>query len=141
MTAELTQLAQTAATTLVAAATTSTWGAARDGFSRLFGRGGGNELAERRLDETSTEINKASGVERDRLRADLTRTWQTRLADLLDERPEMADEMVALVGALKTSLPAPHYSQHVEARDNSTVFVTFGENASTNILGRLTGER
>lgn len=141
MTAELAELAQTAATTLVAAAATETWGAARDGFLRLFGRGSGSKLAERRLDETLTEINKTSGAKRDRLRADLTRTWQTRLADLLDESPEMADEMLALVGALQTSLPAPRYSHHLEARENSTVFVAFGENASTNIFGPLTGER
>jgi hypothetical protein len=100
MSAELVDLAQTAATTLVTAAATDTWGAARAGFLRLFHRGDRTALAERRLDDTSTEIERADSGDRDRVRGELAGGWRTRLADLLEEHPEAAEELRALVRSL-----------------------------------------
>jgi hypothetical protein len=127
LSAELVQLAQTAATTLVGAAATQTWNTTRTGFLRLFHRGGRHDLAERRLDDTSGEIERAADpAERDRVRAELVSAWQTRLGDLLEEHPEAVTELRDLLRTLGADETKNVHTTNVTAYDQATVSVSHG---------------
>jgi multidrug resistance efflux pump len=101
-------LASLAGRTVVAAAVTDAWGTAKRGFARLLGLGdaGRTELAERRLEQTREELAGVSAAELERAQSQLEATWQTRLLDLLEEHPEMAAELQALVEQVGAQLPA-----------------------------------
>ncbi|GIJ66616.1 hypothetical protein Voc01_015330 [Virgisporangium ochraceum] len=126
----LATLAATGAAALVGAAATDAWQSARAGFARLFGRGetGRQELAERRLDVVEAEIVEAAPDERDAVRQRHSAVWQTRLADLVEEHPELADELRALVADVTGQLPAGQrqWVQTNVARDHGTVFAVQG---------------
>ena len=76
-------LAALAGNTVVAAATTDAWEAARRGFARLLGRGDPDrtKLAEQRLEQTREQLTGAAGTDSDQVRAVLAERWATRLAD------------------------------------------------------------
>ncbi len=61
-------LAVLAGNTVVAAATTDAWEAARHGFARLLGRGDPDrtKVAERRLAETHEQLTVAAGADLER---------------------------------------------------------------------------
>jgi hypothetical protein len=101
-------LAVTAANTLVAAAVTDAWEAARRGFSRLFGHGDlkDSEAAERRLAATHDELIGTAGIELEHVQARLAAQWATRLTDLLDEAPDAEADMRALIAEIQALLPA-----------------------------------
>src|ERR1700747_1833056 len=84
--AALLALATLAGNTVVTAAVTDAWEAARKGFASLLGRGDPDKtkLAERRLAETHDQLADAEGADLDRVRAVLQAWWVTRMADLLD---------------------------------------------------------
>jgi len=105
---ELLVLAAQAAQTVVAAASTDAWGAAKSGLARLLGRGDEKRaaLAERRLEEARERLAAASGPEEEQARAQLAAAWQTRLVDLLEEYPDAAAGLRALVERLQAALPA-----------------------------------
>jgi hypothetical protein len=102
-----TALAPLASSTIVAAATTDAWDAARSKFALLLGRGDPKkgQLAEKRLDETRQQLEEA-GPELEQMQAELGRAWQVRLADLLEEDPGIETELRALVEEIRTQLPA-----------------------------------
>jgi hypothetical protein len=104
----LVALALLAAETVVAAASTDAWGAAKRGVARLLGRGDAERerLAEQRLDQARDQLVAASGPQEGQVRADLVAVWRTRLADLLEEDPEVAGELQALVDQIQAELPA-----------------------------------
>ena len=97
-----------AANTVVAAATTDAWDATGRRFARLLGCGDPKkeQLAERRLEQTRQQLEGVSGPELEQAQADLRKVWQVRLADLLEEDPELAAELRALVVKTRTQLPA-----------------------------------
>jgi hypothetical protein len=101
-------LASLAGQTVVAAAATDAWEAAKRGFARLLGRGDPERarLAERRLEETREQLKDLLGPELERARAQLAEAWQTRLIDLLEEHPDDADDLRTLVDQIQAKLPA-----------------------------------
>jgi ribosomal 50S subunit-associated protein YjgA (DUF615 family) len=101
-------LAALAGNTVVAAATTDAWEAARRGFARLLGRGDPDqaEVVERRLAETHEQLAAAGGKDLERARAALAERWTGRLADLLEEHPDTEADLRALVQQIQAALPA-----------------------------------
>ena len=101
-------LAALAGNTVVTAATTDAWEAARRKFARMLGRGDAKkeQLADKRLEETRQQLASVSGQELEKARADLAKAWQVRMADLLEEDPGVGAELRALVEEVRTQLPA-----------------------------------
>ena len=104
----LVSLASLAGRTVVAAAVTDAWETAKRGFARLLGRGdsGRTELAERRLEQTREQLAGCPATELERAQSQLEGTWQTRLLDLLEEHPDAAADVRALVEQVQARLPA-----------------------------------
>ena len=104
----LTALAALAGNTVVAAATTDAWEAARRGFARLLGRGDPKQehMAEQRLAETRVQLTGADGADLEQARAALAQRWAGRLADLLEEYPDAEADLRALVQEVQAALPA-----------------------------------
>ena len=101
-------LAALAGNTVVAAATTDAWEAARRKFAQLLGRGDPKkeQLAEKRLEETRLQLDGVAGQELEKAQADLKRAWHVRIADLLEEDPGVEAELRALVEEIQAQLPA-----------------------------------
>jgi hypothetical protein len=101
-------LAALAGNTVVAAATTDAWEAARRKFVRLLGRGDPDKTkaAERRLAETRDQLTNAGGADLERVRAALEAQWVTRLADLLEDDPGVEAELRVVVEEVRAQLPA-----------------------------------
>ena len=101
-------LAALAGNTVVAAATTDAWEAARHKFAQLLGRGDPDrtKLAERRLDQTRQQLGGVSGQELEKAQTDLEKVWQVRMADLLEEDPAVEVDLRALVDEVRAQLPA-----------------------------------
>jgi hypothetical protein len=106
--AALMALATLAGNTVVTAAVTDAWEAARKGFARLLGRGDPDKTkaAERRLEETHEQLTEAAGAELERTQAALKAQWVTRLADLLEDAPGVEADLRALVQQIQAQLPA-----------------------------------
>ena len=102
-----TALAVLAGDTFVAAATTDVWEVVDRQVAPLLGGGDRKkeQLAKRRLKETRQQLERISGRELEKARADLRRVWQVRLADLLEEDPGVEAELRALVGEILAQLP------------------------------------
>ena len=105
--AALMALAALAGNTVVTAAVTDAWEAARKGFARLLGRGDPDKtkLVEQRLEETHDQLTAARGADLERVRAALEAQWVTRLADLLQEDPGVEADLRALVEQIQAQLP------------------------------------
>jgi hypothetical protein len=103
----LISLSQLAGLTVVAAAVTDAWETARRGTARLLGRGDSRkeQLAEQRLEETRDQLAVLKGSELEQASATLAAQWTTRLADLLEENPEVEAELRALVEEVRAALP------------------------------------
>ena len=101
-------LAALAGNTVVAAATTDAWEAARRGFARLLGRGDPDrtKMAEQRLEQTREQLTGAAGTDSEQARAALAERWAGRLADLLEEHPDAEADVRALVQEIQAALPA-----------------------------------
>jgi hypothetical protein len=103
-----TALAMLAAQTVVAAASTDAWGMAKRGIARLLGRGDPQreQLVEQRLDQTQEQLRAVPGQDLELARADLEAAWRTRLVDLMEEHPDAAADLQALVEQIRAELPA-----------------------------------
>ena len=103
---ELAALAVLAGNTVVAAAATDAWEAARRGFARLLGRGDPDrtKAAERRLAETREQLAVAD-ADVESARPALQAKWATRLADLLEEDPGVESDLRALIEQVQAALP------------------------------------
>lgn len=110
--AALMALAVLAGNTVVTAAATDAWAAARKGFARLLGRGDPDKTkaAERRLEETRDQITQATGADLETVRAALEAQWTTRLADLLEDDPGLEVELRALVDQIQAQVSAADHS-------------------------------
>jgi hypothetical protein len=100
-------LAALAGNTVVAAAATDAWEAARRKFAHLLGRGDPDRtrLAESRLDQTRQQLEDVTGQELERAQAELGRAWQVRLEDLLEEDPGVEADLRAVVEEIRAALP------------------------------------
>ena len=118
-------LAALAGNTVVTAAVTDAWEAARKGFARLLGRGDPDKmkLAERRLAETHDQLSQVTGADLEQTRVALEAQWVTRMADLLEEDPGIEADLRALVQEIRAQLPA----RVMTAADHSVVV---GDNAN-----------
>jgi len=83
--------------TLVAAAVSDGWEAARDRIARLFGRGQPDPAIERRLDATRDQLSAASPADVEQVKAEAAAAWAVRLNDLLADRPDAAGQLRVLV--------------------------------------------
>jgi hypothetical protein len=101
-------LAALAGRTVVAAASTDAWETAKRGIARLLGRGDPERQrqAEQRLDQTRDQLRSAPGPELEQACASLAAAWQARIFTLLEEHPDIADDLQALVGQIRAGLPA-----------------------------------
>jgi hypothetical protein len=104
----LTALAALAGNTVVAAATTDAWDAARHKFARLLGRGDPKQerLAEGRLEETRKLLTEPAGADSGQARAAQAQRWAGRLEDLLEEDPGIEADLRAVVQEVQALLPA-----------------------------------
>ncbi len=104
---ELMALVSLAGNTVVTAATTDAWEAARKGVARLLGRSNQDKtkLAEQRLAETHDQLTQATGADLERTRAALEAQWVTRLRDLLEEDPGVEADLRTLVQEIQAQLP------------------------------------
>ncbi|WP_432182465.1 hypothetical protein [Streptomyces sp. NBC_00063] len=97
-------LAGSGATALISAAGTDAWTGVRTRVVDLLRRGGQQESAVlRRLDQTVTDLGQANadGTRAEEVRSSLSRSWQTRFTDLLEDLPEAErDAAVAELEAL-----------------------------------------
>jgi hypothetical protein len=95
---QLMALAALAGQELVKAMAGDGWAAVRDAAARWFGRGD-EQRAQRQgqeLEETRTAVQTGTVAE-----SVAAGRWQGRLEALLDEHPELADELTALVSDLQ----------------------------------------
>jgi hypothetical protein len=101
-------LAALAGNTVVAAATTDAWEAARRKFAQLLGRGDAKkeQLADKRLEETHQQLTNVTGQELEKAQAEQGKIWQVRMADLLEEDPGIEAKLRALVDEVRAQLPA-----------------------------------
>jgi hypothetical protein len=108
LTETLVALASLAGNTVVAAAATDAWEAARHKFAQLLGRGNPKQerLAEQRLEETRQQLTGAEGADLEQTRSLQAERWAGRLADLLEEDPDVETDLRALVEEIRAVLPA-----------------------------------
>lgn len=97
-------LAALAGNTLVTAAVTDGFETVRRKVARLFGRGKPVAAIERRLDATRRQLTAAVPEDLDNVRAVQAGQWQTRFADLMEDHPEVAIELGAIVAELRFSV-------------------------------------
>ena len=104
----LVALAALAGNTVVTAAVTDAWEAARKGFARLLGRGdpAKTKLAEERLTETADQLAEATGADVEPVRAALEAQWVTRMRDLLEEDPGAEADLRTLVERVQAQVAA-----------------------------------
>ena len=100
------ELALRAGKTVVTAARTDAWDGAKRGTVRLLGRRDPQQeqLVERRLEETRERLAGAEGDLKSAC-AVLTAQWTTRLADLLEDDPNVEADLRALVRQIQAELP------------------------------------
>jgi hypothetical protein len=106
--AALMALATVAGNTVVTAAVTDAWEAARKRFARLLGRGDPDrtKAVEQRLEDTRERLTEATGADLERTRAALEAQWVTRLADLLEDDPGIEADLRTVVQQIQAQLPA-----------------------------------
>ena len=136
-------LAALAGNTVVAAATTDAWEAARRGFARLLGRGDPDrtKMAEQRLEQTREQLTGAAGTDSEQARAALAERWAGRLADLLEEHPDAEADVRALVHEIQAALPAGMVSaadHAVAAGRDVNISADRGSFAAGNVHGDVT---
>ncbi|WP_307676392.1 hypothetical protein [Streptomyces sp. V4I2] len=125
----------TGATTIVAAMATTAWEAARGGVTELFRRSNedGSGTIEAQLDGDAALVVRDEDT--DGVREDLVRPWARRLAALLREHPEAADELRALVDQVAAELPRTehNWAQHITAHSGGSAFGAQGPGSSVHV--------
>ena len=119
-------LAASGGSALVGAVATSAWETARSGIAGLFRRTGARraELAGQWADETAVAMGQAPADQLAAARDRLAQAWQQRLIDLVQECPEVVDELRSWVEQTKRKLPAPQqgWVNTFVARDHATQY-------------------
>ena len=111
---------------VVGAMATESWTVVREGVVRLYRHRGQEGLAaiEAQLDGNAALVTRSADVER--ARQSLAGLWALEFERLLDERPEAADELGALVERI--GVQGGSRIQTNIARDNGRVFASLGGN-------------
>jgi hypothetical protein len=104
----LLSVAAVAGQAIVTAAATDAWESVKRRFARLAGHGdqARTDLAERRLEQAREELAGAAVDQLELVENRVAAAWQTRLLDVLEEHPEIAGELRALVDEVRAHLPA-----------------------------------
>jgi hypothetical protein len=133
LTEVLAALAAAGGTAVVQAMATDAWDWARLGVVRLLGRGQDShqlEVIETQLDEDAKLLERAGDNELVQVRQELTPVWRRRLAVLLEEDSEAADELRRLVEQIRDRLPESQRetvnSQLNVVRDHGTAYIVQG---------------
>ncbi|MFB9607232.1 hypothetical protein ACFFTQ_30195 [Streptomyces roseofulvus] len=130
----MTILAMTGATTVVAAMATSVWEGTRDRVVDLFRCRDEDQGAVVRAQlDGDAELVLGEGDDADGVRDDLVRPWARRLAALLRDHPEAAEELRALVGDDTAPREGDTWSQHVVARAGGAAFGAQGPGSSIHV--------
>src|SRR5665811_323622 len=105
-------LSNSAATALVGAAATDAWSAARGGVLALFRSDGHKKtrLVAEWLDRDAAALTSVDAADRDQARNQIFPAWATRLHDLLQENPELADDVRAWVKKVESQLATSQQS-------------------------------
>lgn len=119
---EIAALAGTAGTTVVTLMVTSAWESARDGLVALWRRvqPARAESVGEELEAGREELLLARQAGDDEAEAGLAAEWQGRVRRLLLARPEVADELRALLDELASALPAEPQASHIHLRAHAT---------------------
>ncbi|MBF9132760.1 hypothetical protein I0C86_27950 [Plantactinospora sp. S1510] len=111
---------------LVGAVATDAWQSTRSGVMRLFGRAGERraELAGDWADQTATAITAAPVEELAAVRLRSAEAWQRRLADLVDEYPELNEALRAWAEETQRELSVAGrtWVNTFVARDQATMY-------------------
>lgn len=103
---DIAALAALAGNALVTAAVTDTWEDVRHKIARIFGRGKPDSQIERKFDATRAAVEAAgSADDAERARASQVASWTARLTVLLEDHPDAAGELAALVQEINVSGP------------------------------------
>lgn len=101
-------LASMAGRTVVSAAASDAWSLVKSGLARLLGHDDETrkERAEQRLEQTRRELAAIPPEELEQAQDRLAVAWQIRVLDLLEEHPELADELHSLLEQVAASGPS-----------------------------------
>jgi hypothetical protein len=135
---ELAVLAAAGGKALVAAMVTDGWEGIKKRFARLLGRGDKEETeaAAGRLEKARGSVARLSGAELKKAQAEQEVAWRTRLADLLENAPDAADELRVMVDEMRAKVigSADLVGQRVAAFDQAQV-ANQGHGIQTNFFG------
>ncbi len=100
-------LIEAACAALLGAMANDAWSMTRARFARLFGQGDARreEITLERLDRSAEAVEASPPQEHEAIRQELLPYWKTRIGDLLEERPEISDELRTLVEQIRVQLP------------------------------------
>ena len=122
---EITQLASTAATTLVQLLTTEGWQRAKERFASLWRRGQPEraDAVAAEIEVTRDDLLAAQRGDDGEAAAELRVEWQGRFRRLLGALPETAEDLRELLAELTPDPPAvTSVTQHAVASGNAQVF-------------------
>ncbi len=128
-------LAATGGNAVITAMATDGWESFKGRIAQVFGRGQPDlaQATAARLDQSRAALAGLTGADLERVRTEQEVAWRTRLEDLLEQHPEAADELSALVAEVKTGSTgtvqqrAEAYGQAQQAvLGHGTQIVTFG---------------
>jgi hypothetical protein len=122
---EITQLASTAATTLVQLLTTEGWQRAKERFASLWRRAQPEraEAVAAEIELTRDDLLAAQRDDDGEAAAELRVEWQGRFRRLLGVLPETAEDLRELLAELAPDPPAvPSVTQHAVASGSAQVF-------------------
>jgi hypothetical protein len=122
---EITQLASTAATTLVQLLTTEGWQRTKERFASLWRRAQPDraDAVAVEIEVTRDDLLAAQQGDDEEAAAELRAEWQGRLRRLLGAHPEAAGVLRELLAELAPDPPAvPSVTQHAVASGNAKVY-------------------
>ena len=134
-------LAATGGATLVSAVATDAWAVTRSGIAWLFGRGnaGREKTTEDRMDETAVALTQGDAPARETVFRAQAALWSARLSGLLEEHPELREDVERLTGQVRAQLPAAR-QQRVQAIATGAVTQTSGGGANVANTGVVMGD-
>lgn len=123
---EIATLAGTAGTTLVTLMATEAWQGVREGVVGLWRRARPEraDAVAAELEAARDDLLTARDTDDEETEAELRRDWQGRIRRLLAARPDVADDLRALLAEVAPEGPpaAPVITQHATASGNSRVY-------------------
>ncbi len=130
-------LAALAGNALVAAAVTDAWESVRRKIAVIFGRGEPDPRIVERFDSTRAALEAAGPAAAEKVRAEQVAAWTARLTVLLDDHPDAAEDLEALIAAIQ--VVGPVAADHsVAAGGDVTIIASGGGLAAGVIHGDVT---